>query len=591
MTETTDDRAPPPAAAPALSQEALSQLAHMIYDVALDNSRWVELIAHIEALTETSDGAGLENAEGLKDLRAHVERAMRISDRLSENRDAGDLGRRLLSSLSLSFQLFDADGRELSQEWVSGEPGEETPDPLAKKPAATGVLPMALRRQYDATRGPLNLSEGAQGTTDDVLLGPDLVRKMGLPPRVDWARLRLTRDPQQIAANLSATYGLTAGRGKFLAAFLKHADLRETASEVGVSYESARTYLKDICQTIGISGQTELVRAALQNPLSVIDADFSPTERASVRRQIERPEGGQMEYFSLGDADGYPIIHYDAMSGVGLDVLRFPEAFEKVLRRLGARLIIPCRPGTFRSSFIRRKSAAGDAEDLGLLCDRLGIDHFAVLSNSLGSVSALHVARAFGARCDRLVLASVHNPKYQEDHGLQGNYLHKISAVIGRRSPLVLRWLIPFLCKSVIQDPGKFADRAIAVADCPHEEAILRSPNLLKSVQMILEERTANGFAGVVQEHRHIGRPLGFDLAELTVPMLLFHGDRDRSSPLEGARAMAEEAPDATLYVLEGMGRSMIKAEWDWLLAAAAGAPFEVPPATRRGPLVDSLAG
>lgn len=574
-----------PSLSPQLSGAALGQLAHMVYEVALDNSRWPEMVGCIELLMDSKELAGAEGAVGLEDLRRHVERAMAISDRLSAARDSGDLGRRLLSSLSLSFQLFDNQGRELPQDLAAGARPQE-PTLQSRIPE---TLPQSRRTQYASDPRPLHISGVAGDTAEEILLGPDQVRRLGLPPQVDWARLRLARDPQRIAANLAAVYGMTAGRQKFLAAFLDHTDLRQAAAEVGLSYESARTYMKDICQTIGLSGQTELIRAALQNPLSVIDAEFSQTERASVRRQVERPEGGQIEYFTLGAADAYPIIHYDAMSGVGLDVLRFPEVFEKELRRLGARLIIPCRPGTFRSTFVKRKSAAGDAADLRLLCDTLGIDRFAVISNSFGSVSALHVARAFGDRCDRVVLASVHNPEYRPEGTATGNYLHKISAVIGRRSPLALRWLIPFLCKSVIQDPGKFAQKAIVVADCPHEEAILRSPSLLRSVQMILEERTAAGFDGVIQEHRHIGRNLDFDLAEVNVPLLLFHGDRDRTHSLEGAVTLAEKAPNATLHVMEGMGRSMIKAEWDWLLSAAAGVPYGVPQADRRGPLVDAL--
>lgn len=568
-----------------LSEAALGQLSHMIYDVALDNSRWAEMVAQVETLLESAPTDGVAGPEGLDGLRQHVERAMEISDRLSAARDANDLGARLLSSLALSFELFDSEGRVIpaNEGDVPGTLG------AGGRSLSPPVLPQALRLQARSERRPLHLAEEAEPGTDVILLGPNHVRHLGLPPRVHWARLRLARDPGRIAASLGATHGLTAGRSKLLAAFLEHADLRQAAAATGLSYESARTYLKDICHTLGLSGQTELMRAALQSPLSVLDADLAEVGPASVRRQIERPEGGQIEYFSLGDEEGYPILHFDAMSGVGLDVLRFPSVFEAVLRDLGARLIVPCRPGTFRSTFVKRASAAGDAEDVRLLCDTLEIDRFAVLCNSFGSVTGLHVAHALGERCERVVLASVHNPDRSGPRRPAGSYLEKISTVIGRRSPVVLRWLIPFLCKSVIQDPGKFAEKAISVADCAHEEAILRSPNLLTSVQMMLEERTASGFAGVIQEHRHIGRNLGFPLSDLQMPLLLFHGECDRSNPLEGARALAEAAPNARLHVLEGMGRSMIKAEWDWLLAAACGRPVEIPAAERRGPLVEIL--
>jgi pimeloyl-ACP methyl ester carboxylesterase len=58
-------------------------------------------------------------------------------------------------------------------------------------------------------------------------------------------------------------------------------------------------------------------------------------------------------------------------------------------------------------------------------------------------------------------------------------------------------------------------------------------------------------------------------LAQLSVPTMVLHGDRDPLVNISGGRRTAEVVPGAELRVLEGMGHDMPPSYWDRIIAGA----------------------
>lgn len=63
------------------------------------------------------------------------------------------------------------------------------------------------------------------------------------------------------------------------------------------------------------------------------------------------------------------------------------------------------------------------------------------------------------------------------------------------------------------------------------------------------------------QGHRHavdeiaiVGRPWGFKLADIVVPVRIWHGSLDRTIAVESSEYYAEVIPEAKLTVLEDVG-------------------------------------
>jgi pimeloyl-ACP methyl ester carboxylesterase len=67
-------------------------------------------------------------------------------------------------------------------------------------------------------------------------------------------------------------------------------------------------------------------------------------------------------------------------------------------------------------------------------------------------------------------------------------------------------------------------------------------------------EATKQGVDGVAHEAWLFVQPWGFDVSEISVPVVIWHGDDDRNAPLAHAQALAAKIPNAELIVWTGMG-------------------------------------
>jgi pimeloyl-ACP methyl ester carboxylesterase len=65
-----------------------------------------------------------------------------------------------------------------------------------------------------------------------------------------------------------------------------------------------------------------------------------------------------------------------------------------------------------------------------------------------------------------------------------------------------------------------------------------------------------------------VGEPFRNRLAEIGVPTLVIHGDRDPVFPLGHALALVREIPDAQLLTMEGTGHELPRALWDEVIPA-----------------------
>ena len=75
----------------------------------------------------------------------------------------------------------------------------------------------------------------------------------------------------------------------------------------------------------------------------------------------------------------------------------------------------------------------------------------------------------------------------------------------------------------------------------------------------------------IIDDYLRVLRPWGFELSEVTIPTLVWHGALDRSIQLEPARRMAQAIPGAHFHVLEDQGRYPVIECWQPFIEALAG--------------------
>ena len=87
------------------------RLGHLVYDAALDNSLWPELILELtEQMLRLQDGKLIASAESepldVADLASHFQRALTISERMVALQEKQSTSASLLDALSVGIALL-----------------------------------------------------------------------------------------------------------------------------------------------------------------------------------------------------------------------------------------------------------------------------------------------------------------------------------------------------------------------------------------------------------------------------------------------------------------------------------------------------
>lgn len=88
----------------------------------------------------------------------------------------------------------------------------------------------------------------------------------------------------------------------------------------------------------------------------------------------------------------------------------------------------------------------------------------------------------------------------------------------------------------------------------PADQATLTEPRVRQSFLTLLHEAWRQGGRGLAWDAALVGRPWGFGLEEISLPIYLWHGDADRNAPLAMALQMAAGLRNSYLQVLPNEG-------------------------------------
>ena len=240
-------------------------------------------------------------------------------------------------------------------------------------------------------------------------------------------------------------------------------------------------------------------------------------------------DGRRLAYVEIGSAGGKPIVHcHGAPSSRVEGALVFDPA---VATELGVRVIVPDRPGMGRSDFQPRRRIVDWPSDVKELADALRLDDFAVLGSSGGSPYALASARAARGLSPARSLRA------------------RCAGGGGMPARATMARMFPEPDRSLLQqrrDPRRRswpASRKLVAVD----------------------------LGGAVWDMALLGRPWGFDLEALDLPVALWHGERDRNVPVAHGRYLAGVIPGcrATFYAADAHLSTFVNHRRELLAALA----------------------
>lgn len=569
--------------------ETNDRLTHLVYEASLDNSLLPELILELtEQVQLAADGRMIEadSRQDLSDLMEHFRRAIEISEKMVRLQERGSDLEAVLGTFAVGIALIDDSGRPIVVNRAMRETGLALEAPIRLLPAghADATLPEAqsLSRWVTETNRietPQSLMTRDSDTTYLLLPRQEAIR-MGFPAKAAAVLVATNPNTADGLRALANAHDLTLREQALVRGLMETSDLRKASEAMGISYESGRTYLKRVFEKTGLTSQVDLINTIARSPLSMFrERQTTDEERFQVRRLHRLPDGRMLEYFILGPEKGRPVLLFDALSGSSIDLTGFPRQYYEHLEHYGVRLVMPCRPGIYRSDFRKMTSLRDFAPDLENLIDALGYDQVSLMSFSFGSGIALATAHELPDRIRKVVLSSPSYPAYKHENWRELDQFYHLSAVLAQRWPAMFRQLIPFLVRSIIQNAPRYMERYCNRTPSTHDVELLSHPTIGIRSSRMLEERTAGGVNGMVEENLLNARGWDFDVSMIHTEVEIYHGAFDNVAPAQGGETLARTLPNASFTKFDDKGHYQHISSWPWMVARAAG--FDVAPYDR----------
>ncbi|MEP5729550.1 MAG: alpha/beta hydrolase [Sulfitobacter sp.] len=538
-----------------------AELVHMLYDAVIDNSLWPEMISELMEHIDRKDQDDFEaTLDGYTDLVAHFERAMRLSENIVGLQEQNSTLDGVLDSLAIGICVYDHSGAQIYSNRSAIDSGLADRQ-LTDLHAHARIVPAPSEK---------NLPELTHIEEANVaLITASEIRDTTLPPNAAVLAVSLPTLSQHSLETFQKAHYLSSTETDLVWGLHKQRNLREAAASCNLTYESARTYLKRIYLKTGCSSQSSLLLMMERNPLSLINQRAkSNGENNLVRNNLLLKDGRNLEYFDIGPKDGKILLHFDALTGVAIDVVGHPDLYKPHLEALGLRIVVPCRPGTFKSQFRNMTGLSEFTDDLHQLLDHLDAPTAILLSQAFGSCSALAFAATAPERVEQVFLCAPSYPRHEPPNWRKMDVFYIISGVIGRRAPSLLKVIVPYLMRSVMQNTAKYLERHISGSKCAADVAVLSSPVLQRRIPKMLALRTTLGTDGLVQENFLNTHGWDFDLAAVTAPVRILQGELDNVSDPQGSRKLCAALPDAHYHSFPELGQYLLFTEWPWILEA-----------------------
>lgn len=270
---------------------------------------------------------------------------------------------------------------------------------------------------------------------------------------------------------------------------------------------------------------------------------------APARHTVSLDDGRQLAFAELGRRDGAPVIYFHGFPGSRLEA----RLVEKEACRAGIRLVAIDRPGMGLSSPRTGRTIIDWPRDVVQVADSLKLASFIAVGASGGAPYALACAAAIPERLDAVGIIAGIAPV--AGTGLAGQMLpvNRLGLVLARRAPLLLRMALGVFAFGVRRWPARLLDR-IASRLGPADRAVLQETEVRGLMSGSLCESFRAGSAGPAADLSLLGRPWGFDLEAIGVPVRLWHGRADVVCPATMGEFLARRVRNcaATYYDDEG---------------------------------------
>lgn len=273
-------------------------------------------------------------------------------------------------------------------------------------------------------------------------------------------------------------------------------------------------------------------------------------------RIVAAPGGREVAFAVWGDPAGFPVLGLHGTPGCRLS--RWPD--EALYGSLGVCYVTHDRAGYGRSSRRRGRSVVDEVDDVRLIADELGFERFAVTGGSGGGPHVLACAARLPDRVIRAIcavgVAPYGPPGLEHDAWLAGMDPENVKefgiALEGEEA------LIPELESYQAKLEARVAVDPSSVLDdfelSESDRAQLARPEIMQVIGETTAEQAVNGVYGWADDDLAFTRPWGFDVSEISVPVLIRYGVTDVLVPRAHGDWLAANVPGCVVKIDDDAG-------------------------------------
>ena len=277
----------------------------------------------------------------------------------------------------------------------------------------------------------------------------------------------------------------------------------------------------------------------------------APLDPPRFEGALRLPGGRRLGYAEFGPAAGKPLLWFHGTPGARRQIS--PQA-RALAHERGVRIVSVERPGIGESTPHVYDRVVDFARDVERLCDALGIERFGISGLSGGGPYALACAHEMPDRVVAVAVLGGVAPASGPDAAAGG-----ASALIRIFSPVMRRARQPLggMLRGLVRLFEPLADEAVdlfARQMPPGDQRLFEDAAVRRMFQEDLILGARRHMQSIPLDVTLFGRPWGFALADIEVPVHLFYGDGDVIVPAHHGEHLARLIPGARLRIRAGEG-------------------------------------